>query len=295
MRVPVTFAVLALAAGTAPLHAAPEPPRALLTYAIDLGRAGSGGGLCIARADGSRRLRLTPLHDDRSPAWSPRGRYVAFTRHTQGPTVLQLFIANARGRIIARLRDDAVFNQDPAWAPNGRSIAFVGSWRGASLALVGPDGRNRRDIHDAYALASPTWAPDSRRLAFAEQRFGEPWTIRIIDVRTGNLHPLAYDSTDPAWSPDGSLIAFVHDGDVLVGDADASHRERALTRTPERESNPAWSPGGRLVAFEREGVGIVVARSDGSGERVAIRDPRAREPAWRPPVPLPSARRAVCR
>src|SRR6266496_5359858 len=56
----------------------------LLTYAVE-----SSGSLCLARADGSRRVRLTP-GKDRAPSWSPGGRYVVFSR--QVGTASRIFV-----------------------------------------------------------------------------------------------------------------------------------------------------------------------------------------------------------
>ena len=47
-------------------------PPTLLTYAVE-----SSGGLCLARPDGTRRVRLT-AGKDQAPSWSPNGRRVVF-------------------------------------------------------------------------------------------------------------------------------------------------------------------------------------------------------------------------
>ena len=295
MKIAVLLCVGAALAAAALAGGATGPT--LLTYSLDYGGRGStglGGGICVARVDGSRRLRLTAERDDRAPSWSPAGRYVAFVRQVPGAKPLQVLIADARGRIVGRVRRPAVFNQDPAWSPDGRRIAFVGSWRGAALSHVDRNGGNLRTVFDAYAISSPTWSPDSRQLAFAQAAYLESPSIWIVNADGTGARRLVRDANDPAWSRHG-MIAFVHAGDIYVADADGSHRERAVTATPETESAPAWSRDGSMLAFERAGVGIVVHRIRTGAERVAIADPRAREPAWRPPAPLPRARRAPCR
>jgi TolB protein len=278
---------------------------ALLTYAVLDAR----GGLCLAAADGSRRERLT-TGADRTPSWSPDGRFVAFAR-TDGNTT-RIVVADARGRVVRRFGTGSA-NADPAWSPDGKRIAYTAAAGSASrIVVANVAGRTLAQLPATGVLASsPAWSPDGRRLAYAEQldsdaeREGQPSAVFVIGADGAGRRALARNAGEPSWSPDGSRIAYVahrsrwsETGDVVVAGADGG-APRRLTATREPESRPAWSPDGRLIAFARgdEAAGaIVVVRAEGGGERVVVRS-RAhgvREPAWRPPVALPRSRRAAC-
>ena len=65
----------------------------------------------VVLADGSRRRLSREGHDDREPAWSPRGRHLAFT-NTSGGTP-NIWIMRADGSHRSRLTDDP----EAAWLP----------------------------------------------------------------------------------------------------------------------------------------------------------------------------------
>ena len=284
------IAVFLAAAGAT--SSATRPP-ALLTYA----KVAQPGGLCLARADGSRRFRLTRGKDSH-PSWSPRGSYVAFARLTE-PGRSQILVADARGRVLRRFGTG--YSIQPAWSPNGERIAYTSSTR---LVVANRAGQTVVE-HSIPALAGgPTWSPDSRRLAFtialaidegagARAQRG----IYVMNANGTGRRLLVANASDPAWSPDGSKIAYVsygsrvaNGGFVTVANIDGSSARR-LTTSVENELQPAWSPGGRQIAFMRGGE-IIVAPSTGGAERVAVRD--AVDPAWRSQTILPKARRAAC-
>jgi Tol biopolymer transport system component len=280
------IAVCLAAAGTT---SSARPP-ALLTYSL---ASPTTSWLCLARADGSRRVRLTRGKDS-SPSWSPRGYYVAFTRQIDAGRS-QIVVADARGRILRRFGTG--LSTEPAWSPNGQRIAYASAGR---IIVATTAGRTMAEVSPRTLVGGPVWSPDSRRIAFAEVREIGPGVVRgiyVVNANGSGRQQLVSDAADPAWSPNGSKLAYVayasrltDSGFVTVANADGTGARR-LTASREAESQPAWAPGGRQLAFTRGGA-IVVAPSGGGTERVAVRN--ARDPAWRPQTTLPKVRRAAC-
>lgn len=281
------IAVFLAAAGTT---SSARPP-ALLTYS----KAAQPGGLCLARADGSRRFRLTRGKDSH-PSWSPLGSYVAFARLTAAGQS-EILVADARGRVLRRFGTG--YSTQPSWSPNGQRIAYSS---GNRLVVANRAGRTIAEFSIRALVGGPAWSPDSRRLAFAEAQAIDRDAVAqrgiyVINADGTGRRLLVGNAIDPAWSPDGSKIAYVaygsrvaNGGFVTVAKADGTGARR-LTTSVEEESQPAWSPGGRQIAFMRGGS-IIVVPSAGGAERVAVRD--AVDPAWRSQTILPKARRAAC-
>jgi Tol biopolymer transport system component len=261
-------------------------------------------GICLSQPNGTRRVRLTGKVNDRSPAWTRDGRLVAFVRTVGAES--RIVIANARGQIVRRFPPAAGI-ADPTWAPDGRRLAYSVGAPAARIVIAGRDGTVQSTLPTGRTAAStPAWSPNGREIAYTDrlELDQQRSTIRIfaMNVDGTGKRLVASLGSDPAWSPDGSRLAYVaydsrlaETGHLAVVNANGSSPHRISTSS-EAESAPAWSPRGRLIAFTRgtgAGSSIVTLRPDGTGERTVLRG-GAVDPAWRPPLALPKARRARC-
>jgi Tol biopolymer transport system component len=265
-------------------------------------------------ADGSAQRRLTRNEtQDFSPAWSPDGTKIAFTRrcwHTNDKydADTEVFVMNADGSGQRNLTRRARWSDEsPAWSPDGTKIAFVSS-RGRRRALEGggqapiwrivvmnTDGSGQHVlIRNSSRGGHPvTWSPDGKTLAFVR---GLPatGTLAIYVMKsdgTGQkrLTDPHVNSFDPAWSPDGTKIAFTSDrgmdNGIYIMSPDGS-RQRL---THDGGESAAWSADGSKLAFKGTLDGqVYVVNADGSGLTRLTRPP-AEQPfvqntdlAWQP-------------
>ena len=173
-------------------------------------------------ADGSNVTRLTNHPEsDRSPAWSPDGRRIAFTSDRDGND--DIYVMNADGSNVTRLTNH------PA--------------EGREVYVMYADGSIR--LTTAVGL-SPAWSPDGRRIAFHSNRDAK-WEIYVMDADGSNVTRLTNHPAEgrfPAWSPDERRIAFqfFRDGnfEIYVMNADGSNMTR-LTNHPGEDLWPAWT------------------------------------------------------
>jgi Tol biopolymer transport system component len=120
------------------------------------------GGIFIMRTDGSDLHRITSCASrlclgglrDGSPAWSPDGAEIAFTRERN------IWVMGPDGSGVRRLtscrptyRPKGCDAAEPVWAPDGSQIAFDAEGR---IQVVEPDGSHVRDIGPRFA-GGPAW------------------------------------------------------------------------------------------------------------------------------------------
>ncbi len=163
--------------------------------------------------------------DEREPAISPDGSYVAFSWSGPQDDNYDIYVVQPNGQPPLRLTTDPARDSFPAWSPDGRQIAFIRQ-RGinADLMVVPPLGGPERKLHEFARIGTDldfvqhpilAWSPDGKSIIFSGQsKAGEKYQLFALSVDTGAVRvvsspgaAVAGDSS-PALSPDGSFLAF---------------------------------------------------------------------------------------
>jgi WD40 repeat protein len=133
----------------------------------------------VDNGDLRREIPFPTLGEILHPAWSPDGRYVAFSAQSGGLTDLYLY--DLQRDSLRRLTNDAFADLEPSWSPDGTKIAFV---------------------TDRFSTDTTTLEPGNYRLA-------------MMDVATGQITPLpsfaGAKNINPVFSPDGASLYFLSD------------------------------------------------------------------------------------
>jgi hypothetical protein len=269
--------------------------------------------LYLADANTGKRLKrltkstLDPEYEElrygySQGAFSPDGRYFAFTAQRQGKDVLYVYDMR-RERVIRRLDTGLQAMLGPSWSPDGRQIVFSGSKGGFSdLYVIDADGRNLRQLtDDPFGDLQPQWSPDGRTIAFATERGPQSdletlrigdWRIATLDLASSAVTVLEGQdghNINPMWSPDGQAIAYVSDRTripqlFLYDVAQPEHYQ--LTRfiggiTSMTHTSPA-------ISWARQADKLVFTyQDDGDFTIWSVTNPRAlRKEPYREPVPV---------
>lgn len=292
--------------GLAPVYVAPalSPDGRQIAF-ISLGsllRAEVFLDLYIADANtGERKARLTKstLNPEMEElrflysqgAFSPDGRYFAFTAQRKGKDVLYIHDVR-RNRTHRRLEAPALVAMfSPTWSPDGRRLVFSGLANGTTdLYMMDVDGRNlRRLTEDAYGDLQPQWSPDGRFIAFASERgpqsdlatlrFGE-WQINLLDIETNQVQVIPNQdgkNLNPQWAPDGKSVAFISDrtgiAQLFLYDIDTQQHYQltnfvgGVSSLTEHSPAISWAPQADKLAF--------VYQDNGQFAIWSVTDPRS--------------------
>lgn len=232
--------------------------------AFELSRSGQ---LAVAVKDAFQRtLYLTSEHgdiEDRLPALSPDGRYLAYWTSRRSANLNARFqnwfftlLDTQTGESRRLIQDLAIIPYNtPIWSPDGRRIAvqFWASGRDAGTFIVEADTGIYSGIRQFVESPSGlTWSPDGEQIVFRSTRDGNPdlFLFSVAEQSLINITRHPGTDFDAAWSPDARQLAFVSNrdgrGEIYVMDV-ASLRVDRLTEGG--GWSPSWSPNGTHIAF----------------------------------------------
>jgi len=221
-----------------------------------------------ADGSGARIYASSSRGNAQGAAWSPDGRFVAYTSSKEGPTgnggfggVSDLHVAKSdlsEDRVIAQ--GLVGLRSDPSWSPDGRTLVF--------RLMSYPDGER----------------------PFLE---GDLWTIAADGSGLRQLTALPGDENLPAFVPGGGRVSFLYgrrsleDGarepsEVFSVAADGSDLTRmTLGNVSAIQNGLSYSPDGREVAFVgNDGATLVMSVAGGDVRRVPFIP--SLDPAWSP-------------
>ena len=227
------------------------------------------------------------------PAWSPDGRYVAFTARVRnnidpdhrGRFVKQATLMDEKGSLTAAYQPSfPAFSgrERPVWSNDSKQVAF--SWychHRCIVTVMDTDG-NGKTVVDAAAIAKPgqdefqargalssvAWSPDDRTIYYALKQGRHLPTIlystnlstlatrHIIDLGTREIDHLAI-------SPDGGKLLFGK-SDLFIIDVDGTGLRDLTGAVPQLQTG---RPGNMPASWSPDGSTLYTTAPDGSNFR----------------------------
>jgi len=225
------------------------------------------GAIWVVDADGYAPHAVSARVGALSPAWSPSGRFLAYSAFTARGTVIDIQDLQ-NNTVRALVATPGGLNSAPVFSPDGNTVVYAhGDEVGTDLFAANPfsnDAGRRITVGRGTDNTQPTFSPDGRQLAFTSGRSGHP-EIYITDVDGTNVDLLTpYEFGDqnyrsgPDWSPDGRVIAFSSLTGGVFQVMTIGLRDRGIKQftSDGRNEDPSWAPDSRHLVFTSNRSGV---------------------------------------
>lgn len=233
--------------------------------------------LMVMSADGSGQTKLLTGGDNRTPAWSPDGEWIAFSRTNVAEPGIYMMRPDGTGLCRIVVTDAWPFGA-PTWSPakvnDNYKIIFVQRPGGAGRtdvyvtdAVCGASGAQQLTQTATYLEQSPAWSSNNE-LAVGTDADG----IHVYDITIdamGNVglgaannltasSPLAgFVVNSPTWNADGTALVITAASqskfDLWMVPVDDPNGAQRLTDTPDvSEGRVSWSPDSSHIVYDRD-------------------------------------------
>jgi dipeptidyl aminopeptidase/acylaminoacyl peptidase len=205
----------------------------------------------IANADGTDHRQLLGSDKDRSPSWSPDGRYVAFlstrdqAENARDAAGAQIWLLPMGGGEAVKLTDMKTAVRSIKWSEDSTRIFFA-----AEEEDPLKDAR-KNSIGDGIFV-------DEGANGQGRGSFSNLWVITIADKQSRQLSKGQNFIGDFVPSPDGRRVVYTSRptnqrnqqnlSEIFILSADTGAATQ-LTKNQAPENNIAWSPDGRAVTY----------------------------------------------
>jgi tricorn protease len=116
----------------------------------------------------ARNLTNTTGVMERSPAWSPDGRWIAYLSDESGEYALHLREQSGMGEVKKINLGDRAFFSGLIWSPDSKKIAYLDNHLSIWYVDISKGAPVKIDTASRGTSFNPSWSPDSRWIAFVK-------------------------------------------------------------------------------------------------------------------------------
>ena len=209
---------------------------------------------------------------DGGPAWSPNGRFIAFTSSRTGQGDVYLLsvesIELSPKRLTSNPQESELYL---SWAPDSSRLVYVAHGKtGDNLWTLGLDGTSVQLTTAGGSQTRPQFSPTMDRVAYYASENGKSFDLYVVDAEPGktgatpkkmavNVVP---NAMGPAWTPSGDHLVFTQNDDsrfdpiaVVRVDKPEAMKVLALPTVGHGDLDVAQSADGKTwIAYVAQGM-----------------------------------------
>ena len=165
-----------------------------------------------------RNLTDTPGVAERSPSWSPDGKWIAYFSDESGEYALHLRDQTGRGDVKKiNLGNPPSFFYNPTWSPDSKKIAYTDKRLNLWYVDIDKGTPVKVDTSNRGANFSESWSPDSRWITYTKPL--ESWyhAVFVYSVEDGKTHQITDGLSDAAsaeFDKSGKYLYFLASTDI---------------------------------------------------------------------------------
>ena len=154
---------------------------------------------------------------ERTPAWSPDGKLIAYFTDKSGEYELTVRNADGTGEARTLTKLGPGFRYRPFWSPDSKQLAFIDQTQ--KIHIYSMSTGKEQPIDDALQFTqgnfvgfTPQWSADSRWLAYSRDVENTHNAIFLYDTRNKTRHQVTsgyFDDNSPAFDPDGKYLYYL--------------------------------------------------------------------------------------
>ena len=163
-----------------------------------------------------RNLTNTTGVMERSPAWSPDGRWIAYLSDESGEYALHLREQSGMGEV-KKIKLGKAFFSGLTWSPDSKKIAYVDNHLGLWYLDVDKGTSVKIDTASRGTSFSASWSPDSRWIAFVkpvQSWYGAAFLYSLEENKSTQVTDGLSDVAHTTFDKSGKYLYFSASTDI---------------------------------------------------------------------------------
>jgi tricorn protease len=162
-----------------------------------------------------RNLTQSPAVHERSPAWSPDGRWIAYFSDESGEYALHVAPQDGKGDVRRIALHGAGFYGNPKWSPDSKKLSYSDNSMTIFIVDVATGAQTKVSSDPLYGpvpVLHHAWSPDSRYLAYTQNTptyFNRLCLYSVADGRSFPVSDGLADATSPVFDASGKYLYFL--------------------------------------------------------------------------------------